>query len=300
MRRNAIAAVLLCLATASVQPCLAAAAPSWDAVAAALGKSGTELPGGIYRIGLPRSDLAVTLDGVTLKPSLALGSWLAFAPMHGKAVVMGDLVLTEDEVDPVMKRLTEENIEITALHNHLLRARPLTFYMHVYGSGDAVALARALHAALALSKTPLGNSAPSAAPADIDLDTAAIDKALGTTGKIAGGVFQVGIPRSAPVKEHGMIVPAAMGSAESINFQPTGNGKAAITGDFVLTASEVNPVLRALEESGIEVTALHSHMLEEQPRLFFMHFWANDDLGKLLTDLHAALAHVAVGKPGSK
>jgi len=272
----------------------AEAAPDWNAVAAALGKSGSDM-NGVYRVGLPRTDLHVTLDGVVLKPTFALGSWLAFSPMGDKSVVMGDLVLTEAEIGPVMQKLEQEHIDITALHNHLFRARPATFYMHVYGEGDAVALAHALHDALILSKTPFGAAEPKPAkPATIDLDTAAIDQALGVKGKIAGAVYQVGIPRKDPVKERGMTVPAAMGSAEAINFQPTGKGKAAITGDFVLTASEVNPVLAALREHGIEVTALHNHMLNDEPRLFFMHFWANDDLNKLLAGLGAALDKVAV------
>jgi len=299
MLKKFVATASLCAALACSHSSLATP-PNWNAVGTALGKTGAEMPGGIYRVGLPRSDLSVTLDGVTLKPSLALGSWLAFAPMGSKAVVMGDLVLTEEEVGPVMKKLAEERIEITALHNHLFRARPATFYMHVYGEGDAVALARSLHAALVLSKTPLAATPPQSASASIALDTAAIDRALGASGKIAGGVYQVGIPRKSPVTENGMTIPAAMGSAEAINFQPTGKGKAAITGDFVLTASEVNPVLRALRESDIEVTALHNHMLEEQPRVFFMHFWANDDLKKLLNGLHAALANVAVQKAASR
>jgi hypothetical protein len=273
------------------------AAPDWNAVATALGKSGTDM-NGVYRVGLPRTDLHVTLDGVVLKPTLALGSWLAFAPMGDKSVVMGDLVLTEAEIGPVMQKLAQEHIDITALHNHLFRARPATFYMHVHGEGDAVALARVLHDALILSKTPFSAAAPAPAkPATIDLDTAAIDQALGVKGKIAAGVYQVGIPRKDPVKERDMTLSAAMGAAEAINFQPTGKGKAAITGDFVLTASEVNPVLAALREHGIEVTALHNHMLDDEPRLFFMHFWANDDVSKLLAGLTAALDKVAVERP---
>jgi|SRR5665213_707857 len=274
----------------------ASAATDWKSVANALGKSGTEMPGGVYRVGLPRGDLHVTLDGLVLKPSLALGSWLAFAPMGNQTMLMGDLVLTESEIGPVMKKLEEGNIDITALHNHLFRARPATFYMHVYGLGDAVTLARTLHDALALSGTPFTAAPPPATPPQIDLDTAAIDAALGGKGKISGGVYQVGIQRVEPVTEGGMTIPAAMGSAEAINFQPTGRGKAAITGDFVLIAKEVNPVLRALREHGIEVTALHNHMLDDEPRLFFMHFWANGDLGKLLEGLHAALSNVAVVK----
>ena len=284
-----LAAILAGLSTPSL-------AADWSAVASALGKSGTEGAGGAYRVGLPRSDLNVTLDGITLKPTFALGSWVAFLPMGGNAMVMGDLVLTEDEVGPVMKSLSENGIEISALHNHLFHASPATFYMHIFGEGDAVKLAAAIHQGLALSKTPFGAPATGSPPPAIDLDTAAIDAALGAKGANAGGVYQVSIARSAPVREHGMALPLPMGASEAINFQPLGGGKAAITGDFMLTAAEVNPVLRALRENGIEVTALHNHMLSEEPRLFFMHFWAHDDLAKLLGGLKAALGHVAVKK----
>jgi hypothetical protein len=288
--------ISLGLSVTFAAPSQAADDAKWQPVAQALGKPGSEMPGGVYRIGLPRSDLHVTLDGILLKPTLALGSWLAFAPMGNQTIVMGDLVLTEPEIGPVMMKLEQGNIDITALHNHLFRARPATFYMHVYGQGDAVALARKLHEALTLSGTPFTAAPPPATPPKIDLDTAAIDTALGTKGKVSGGVYQVGIPRAEPVTERGMTISAALGSAQAINFQPTGHGKAAITGDFVLTAREVNPVLRALREHGIEVTALHNHMLDDEPRLFFMHFWANGDLGKLLEGLHAALSNVAVAK----
>jgi hypothetical protein len=299
MLKKTVFASLLCAAMTAVWVNSGdAAPPDWKAVADALGRSGIDLSG-VYRVGLPRTDLHVTLDGVVLKPTLALGSWLAFAPMGDKAIVMGDLVLTEAETGPVMKKLEEEHIDITALHNHLFRAQPATFYMHVYGEGDAVALAHSLHEALVLSKTSLGPS-PAAAPAKIDLDTAAIDRALGAPGKIVGGVYQVGIARSAPVTEHGMTMPASMGSAEAINFQPTGKGKAAIAGDFVLIATEVNPVLAALRENGIEVTALHNHMLDEEPRLFFMHFWANDNLEKSIAGLNAALNKIAVKRSALK
>ena len=268
---------------------------NWAPVAQALGKSGTEMPGGIYRVGMPRTDLHVTLDGVELKPGFALGSWVAFMPHGNQTMVMGDLVLTETEIQPVMKKLQEGGLEITALHNHLLRAQPATFYMHVFGQGDPATLAGALHNAIVLSKTPLGN-APAAAADKIDLDTAMLDRELGGHGQVAGGVYQVGIPRADSVTSHGMSIPAPMGSAESINFQPTGNGKAAITGDFVLAANEVTPVMRTLRDNGIDVTALHNHMLDDQPRMFFMHFWANDDAAKLAKGLHAALDKVNVKK----
>jgi hypothetical protein len=279
--RSAVARVACTAAVASVISL--AALPSWAAktdggkIAAALGKSGTEMPGGVYRVGLPRTDLHVTLDGVELKPGFALGSWLAFRADGNTTMVMGDLVLTEAEIAPVMTKLAERGIEITALHNHLLRAQPATFYMHVLGHGDAVTLATALHDGL-------------------DLDTAMVDKTLGAKGRVAGGVYQFGIARAETIKDDGMEVPVAMGSAEAINFQPTGGGKAAITGDFVLTATEVNPVLRALRQNGIEVTALHNHMLDDQPHLFFMHFWANDDAQKLATGLRAALDKINIAR----
>jgi Domain of Unknown Function (DUF1259) len=264
------------------------AGTDWTKVAAALGKSGSEMPGGVYRVGLPRTDLKVTLDGAELKPALALGSWLAFRTTDDMTMVMGDLVLTDTEVNPVMKKLAEGGIEITALHNHLLRAQPATFYMHILGHGDPIQLAAALHDGLVLSKTPL--TAPSgAAPPQIELDTALIDRTLGAKGKVNGGVYQVSLKRAGTVNDAGIAVPDGMGSAEAINFQPTGDGKAAIAGDFVLTANEVNPVLRVLRENGIEVTALHNHMLNDEPRLFFMHFWADDDVTKLTAGLKAAL-----------
>src|SRR6266849_2575047 len=281
-----------------------AADDNWSRVGEVLGKTGTEMPGGIYRVGLPRSDLKATLDGVELKPGFALGRWLAFARMGKDSMVMGDLVLTSDEVGPVMAKLLAGGIEVTALHNHLLRNQPFTMYMHISGKGDPVKLATALHAALAASKTPLsaapsGSSQPAAAPASpppIDLDTAALDQLLGAKGTNNGGVYQYGIPRAEPVKDGGMVVPPAMGTGNAINFQPTGSGKAAITGDFVLIAKEVAPVMKALRDNGIEVTALHNHMLDDQPRLYFMHFWANDDAKKLAAGLKAALAHVAIAK----
>jgi len=272
----------------------ARAAMDWDAVGKALGKTGTVQAGGVYRVGLPRSDLKVTLDGVAIKPALALGSWVAFHDMGGETMVMGDLVLTQTEVAPVMTTLEENGIQITALHNHLLRATPATMYMHIDGHGDPVKLATAIHAALARSGTPLG-AAPAASPAQpIGLDTALLDRTLGAKGTLNGGVYQFSIPRAEAPKAGGMTVPPPMGSAIAINFQPTGGGKAATTGDFVLTADEVNPVIKALRTGGIEVTALHNHMLDDEPRLFFMHFWANDEAAKLATGLRGALDQVRV------
>ena len=278
-----LVAALLISATAS------AADADWSKVDQVLGRKGAEQPGGIHRYGLPRSDLKVTLDGVTIKPSFALGGWAAFEPMGSETMLMGDLVLSDTEINPVMKKALEEGLEITAIHNHLLRTSVPVFYMHVGGRGDLVKLAESLRAALAMSKTPLTQSPPAEPPPAVDLDTAAIEKALGAKGKNSGGVYQFGIPRAEPITEGGMAVPPAMGTATAINFQPTGGGKAAITGDFVLLGSEVQPVLKALRQHGIEVTALHSHMVDENPRLYFMHFWANDDAQALAGSLRAAL-----------
>jgi hypothetical protein len=254
-----------------------AADVDWSQVGKALGKDGSAQLGGVYKVSLPRTDLHVTLDGVTLKPGFALGSWLGFQRVGSETMVMGDLVLTQDEIDPVMKKLQQEGISVTGLHNHLLRAEPATMYLHVLGHGDPVRLAQALRAGLALSKTPLGGSTTASQEGTLDLDKATIDRIMGAGGKVNGGVLQYSINRNGKIVEGGMEVPPALGTAIGINFQPTSGGKAAITGDFVLTAKEVNAVIRALQSDAIEVTALHNHMLEEQPRLFFMHFWANAD-----------------------
>ena len=266
----------------------------WQKVDDALGRKAA-VSGDVHRYGFPRTDLKVTLDGVAIKPGLALGGWVSFKPMHGEVMVMGDLVLLESEINPVMTKLIENGVEITAVHNHLLRANPATFYMHVGGHGDSVKMASAIHAELAERKTPLSAPAAAAAPPSIDLDMANLDQIKGVKGRNNGGIYAISIPRRDPVQENGMeITPAApMGAATGINFQSTDGGKAAITGDFVLAAGEGNPVIKTLRANGIEITALHSHMLDEEPRLFFMHFWANDDAAKLAKGLRAALDKMA-------
>jgi len=267
----------------------------WQKVDDAFGRKAAVVSGDVHRYGFPRTDLTVTLDGVTIKPALALGGWVAFKAMGGEAMAMGDLVLLDTEIKPVMTKLIENGLDITAVHNHLLRGSPATFYMHVGGHGDPVKMATAIRAALAESKTPLTAPAPASAPPAIDLDTAQLDQIIGAKGQPNGGVYQFGVPRRDPVTEGGMaLVPVGpLGVATAIGFQPTGGGNAAITGDFVMIASEVNSVIKALRTGGIEVTALHSHMLDEQPRLFFMHFWANDDAVKLAKALRTALDEMA-------
>ncbi|QJR38095.1 DUF1259 domain-containing protein [Gemmatimonas groenlandica] len=273
--------------------------PTWASVQQALGGRGAMQPGDVLRFGFPRTDLTVVADGVTLKPTLALGSWVAFKRMDagGTTMVMGDLVLTENEVSPVMLALQQNGVEQTALHQHVLRENPRVLYMHIDAHGDAVKIANAIRIAIGASKTPM--TAPTApaptspASAAFDLDTAAIARTLGVAGRVNGGVYQVNAPRAERIVAHGVEVPPSMGVATVMNFQPTGGGKAAITGDFVMTAAEVNPVIRALRDHGIEVTALHSHMLDETPRLFFMHFWANANAVTLAAGLRAALDQTA-------
>jgi hypothetical protein len=266
----------------------------WQKVDAAFGRKAA-VSGDVHRYGFPRTDLQVNVDGVAIKPAFALGGWIAMKPVEGGAMAMGDLVLLETEINPVMSKLIEGGLDITAVHNHLLRANPATFYMHVGGHGDAVNIANAIHAALAASKTPL--DAPAAVPPlpAVDLDTAQLDQIIGAKGQANGGVYQFAVPRRDPITEHGapLIPPGPTGVATAINFQPSSGGKAAITGDFVLLGEEVNPVIKALRTNAIEVTAIHSHMLTEQPRLFFMHFWANDDPLKLAKGLREALDKTA-------
>jgi hypothetical protein len=285
-------AVPLLATVALAAPALAD--PDWSQVGQALGKSGAVQAGGVYRVGFPRTDLAVSLDGVPLRTGFAFGGWVAFHPMGDQAMVMGDLVLTQEEITPVMRKLVDGGVQITAVHNHLLRAQPMTLYMHIEGHGDAVALAHAIHDGLAMSKTPFAPPPGTATPANIDM--LGIDRVMGFKGQDNGGIYQFGIPRAQPVSEQGMALPSPMGSAIAINFQPTGFNTAAITGDFVLAAPEVNPVIAALKDGGIEVTALHSHMLSEEPRMFFLHFWANDDALKLARGLRTALDKVEIRK----
>ena len=275
-----------------------AAATDWKPVEQALGKAGSVQPGDVYKVSLPRSDLQVTVGGIQVKAPLALGSWVAFKKAGNMTMVMGDLVLTEGEVTPVMTKLQEGGVEVTALHNHVLHESPRVMYMHIHAMGDAVKVAKAIHDALALSKTPFTAPAASTPNQEIGIDTKQIDQIMGQSGKVNGGVYQFTVPRAEKIMDNGMEVPPSMGVAHAINFQPTGGGKAAITGDFVLISTEVNPVIKALRDNSIEVTALHSHMLDDTPRLFFMHFWANDDVLKLTRGIRAALDKTNSAKSG--
>jgi hypothetical protein len=285
----AMSTALMCLSLADAQQ--ARAQDQWSAVTAAIGRPGTLQPDSIMKFSFPRSDLSVVLNGVRLRPSFALGTWIAFKRLNDRdAMVMGDLVLIEKEIPAVMSRLVERGwVMETALHNHLIGESPRVMYMHIHADGDARLIATALRAALGESGTPIAAATSPAGTVPIDLDTARIARILGFTGKANDGVYQVSVPRFERIQMGPVEIPKSMGISTAINFQPTGNGTAAITGDFVLTAGEVPQVISALRRNGITVTALHNHMLVETPRLFFMHFWAKDDVVKLATGLRAAL-----------
>jgi Domain of Unknown Function (DUF1259) len=274
--------------------CSATAAPAaeadWKAVEQALGKPGQLQAGDVFRVGMPRSDLSVTVKGVPVKAGFALGSYAAFKQMGDRAVVMGDLVLLDQEVPAVMSGLFSGGLEVTAVHNHLNEMSPHVMYVHYEGHGDAAQLARALRQALSASGTPLGGPATPAAAGAPPIDTKQLEQALGRTGRDMGaGVFQVTAPRAEAITESGMPLLPAMGVVTVLNFQAVADGKAAITGDFVLIDKEVNPVARTLRQHGIDVTAIHNHGLLDIPRLFYMHFWAVDVPAKLAQGLKAAL-----------
>ena len=248
------------------------------------GKKGS-VTGGVYKISYPRSDLKVKIGDFNVAPGLALGTWVGIIDIGGHTMMMGDLVVLDSEVPKVVNKLMEENLEITAIHNHLINETPTVKYIHYHGMGDAVKLAQEIKAVLQVTATPLTPSAPSTQTKTSDWSK--VTTILGT-GKQNGMLLQYAFPRNEKLTESGMEMPPSMGMATSINFQMDGN-RAAITGDFVMLADEVNPVIKALTQNGITPTALHSHMLKDEPRLFMMHFWAVGDAEKLATGLKAAL-----------
>ena len=287
-----VPASLLLLATVAV-PAAQQAGSQFDtaAIAKALGRPG-QMQGTVYRVGFPRTDLSVTIHGIAIKPGLALGSWAAFMRAGSQAAVDGDLVLTESEINPVISKLEEGGMQITALHNHLIEEQPHVMYLHYWGQGPADKLASTLRAALATTKTPLApatSAAASGAQAAPGFDVDAIQKVLGKTGTVSGGVLSVSFPRPEKITMMGVTLPPQMGMATGLNFQSAGNGKVAATGDFVMIDDEVNPVAKALRAHGIAIAALHNHMLHGTPTLYFMHFWAEDTPASVAAGLKAAV-----------
>ena len=295
MIARAFRSLALCLAGA---PALAAQVPDWKAVETAMGRPAVTQPPDVHRFNFPRSDLEVTVGGVKIKPALALRGWVAFMAHGSATVAMGDLVLTGNELAPVLRRLQQGGIEQSAIHHHLVGESPRVIYVHVHGHGDPVQLATTIRAAVALSGAPPPASVPGPTGTDaFALDTAGIARTIGISGRVNGGVYQISVPRAESIREGDFEIPPSMGLGTAINFQPTDSVRAAITGDFVLLRSEVNPVIRALTENGIEPTSLHNHLLEESPRLFFLHFWAHADAAKLARGLRAALDRTNSRRP---
>jgi uncharacterized protein DUF1259 len=294
MKRICLAAAVGVLLAGVAAPLAAAPDNAWEAVDAVLGAAGKDLPGDVHRYGWPRSDLHVTVGTVAVEPALALGSWAAFKKTGAgaDAVTMGDLVLLESELEPVIGELEANGFEILAIHNHLAGETPHVLYVHFHGHGDPATLAKTLKAALAKTKTPAPGQSAAAPTPEQETIFGKLQSALGHKGTMAGRVLQVGVARSEPIREGDMEIPASMGMSNAMNFQTVGD-QVATTGDFVLVADEVNPVLKELRAHGIRVTALHSHMLRETPRLFFMHFWGVGSPEKMGEGLKAALSKVA-------
>ena len=266
----------------------APATTDWKDVDAAMGRAGQDQPDGTHKYALPRKDMNVTVDGVQIKAGLALGSWVAFkATSQGNAMAMGDLVLAEDEVAPVMAELQSGGIEITALHNHLIGETPRVMYMHIHGMGNAASLGKAIHSAIAKTKTPDAGAAT--APPDLDIDTKQIDQILGHGGKNNGGIYQVGVPRAEHITEGGMAIPNSMGVATASQLSTDGRRQSGYHRRFCFAGQG--------SESGHQSVARKWHCGNSaaQPHaggtaaLFFMHFWANDDALKLAKGLRAAL-----------
>ena len=253
-----------------------------------IGKAG-ESKGDVYKISFPRTDLSVTVEGVKVKPGLALGSWMAFRPTGETTIVDGDLVLTEDEMYPVLRDLQQHGLTVTAIHNHLLQESPRIMYLHFWGEGNAAKLAGSLKQALSKSKTPLVAPNDETTKVEDGFDTNQIQHTLDQNGTFKRGVLHVSVPRPEKITVHGVELPPSMGMATAMNFQAAGDGKVAATGDFVMIDEEVNSVAQALTEHGIRVTALHNHLLHDSPDLFFMHFWAHDSSEKVAQGLRAGL-----------
>nr|WP_285562925.1 DUF1259 domain-containing protein [Streptomyces hygroscopicus] len=265
----------------------------WKPLADALGRTGTLMKGTVYRVSLPRKDLKVTTRGVAVKPGLALGGYATFAKYRDGTMLMGDLVVTEDELPGVTDALQAAGIEQTALHKHLLQQSPAIWWTHIHAMGDPVTLAKGLKSALAATATPPASPAAATQP-PVDLDTAGIDRAIGRKGTADGGIYKFSLARKDTVTDGTHVLPPALGITTAVNFQPLGGDKAAINGDFVMTAPEVQKVIRALRKGGIDIVELHNHTLNDQPRLFYMHFWATGDGVTLARALRPALSATAL------
>ncbi len=260
----------------------------WKPVADVLGRTGALSDSTVYRVGFPRRDLTVTSYGVTVKAGLSFGSYAAFARYRDHRVMaMGDLVVTEPELQHVTDTLHAHGLDQTSLHKHLLSHTPDVWWTHFHAIGDPVLIATGIRAALDATATP--PPAPATPPPPLDLDTGRIDAAFDTPGKNDGGIYKFTFARDETIAIHDRVTPPAMGVTTGIGFQPVGSGNAAVNGDFVMTAHEVQDVIVALRRGGIAVVELHNHSLDDDPRLFYLHFWAVDDGAELARTLAAAV-----------
>ncbi|RDG33952.1 DUF1259 domain-containing protein [Streptomyces corynorhini] len=261
----------------------------WKGVARALGRSGSLVRGLFYHTRFPRGDLHVVTRGVTVSPGLALGSHMAFVRYaDGTVSAMGDLNVTEGELQRVTDSLFQHGIEVTALHKHLLAHTPDVWWIHIHAHGtDPVPLARGLRAAIGRTASP--PAMEPGPPPPLDLDLAGMEAALGVAGSNDGGIYKSVFARRETVIHDGRALPRGLAATSAFNFQPLGGGRAAVNGDFAMVADEVQPVLSTLRRGGIELVELHNHGLTEEPRLFFAHFWAVDDAVRLARALRPAV-----------
>ena len=265
----------------------------WQPIEGTFHKHG-EVEGEVLKFSFPRTDLKVNIGNIPIDPRLALTSWIAFKSSGEQMVMMGDLVLLQSEVVPVMWNLVPQRIQITALHNHLLGESPTVVCMHIEGTGNAAQLAKTMIAVLGSTGTPI--MASLGTDQSVKYDWSKIESILGWTGVNKGSVLQFTIPRLETIIQDTMYIPPSMGMTSRINFQIVG-GKAALAGELVLVAKEVNPVIKALTDNGISVTAVHNHMLSEFPRMFFLHFWAIDNPEPLARGVKAAIDLTNAIKP---
>lgn len=271
-----------------------------DKIGQAAGTKATTTPDGVVRIGWPRTDVSVTVDGMALHPFAGLGSWAAFTPTPHGAMVMGDTVVFQDEVGPAMEAAFAHGLEVTALHNHFFHDEPKVYFMHIGGQGEPEKLATGVKAVWdAIKKVRAEQPKPASrfagdVPKAGTITAAKVEKALGHKSHTQGGVVKVTIGREGMM--HGVKVAGSMGLTTWAAFSGS-DDLAAVDGDFIMTAAEVQPVLRALRKAGIHVVALHNHMVGEQPAFYFTHFWGKGKADDLAAGLKTALdAQAAAGK----
>jgi hypothetical protein len=266
-----------------------------------LGMKGTEKDGQ-YKVTVPQNDLNIEVDGFKIIPPMGLGSWAAFAPASGGAMLMGDIVVTEDDLKPVQQEVIRQGLTVTAIHNHFVRNEPDVMYMHIGGMGDEETLAKGVKAVFDKVKEIRGGNPAEGKATEVKntLDTKKIADILGHSGEMNRGVYKVTIGRpDVALKEHGAPVSTFMGFNTWAAWQGT-RERAAVAGDFTMLEDEVAPVIKALVENGIEVVALHNHMVHEEPRIFFLHYWGVGEAEKLAKGLKAALDQTGTGKGNMK